>query len=391
MEDEQIYELAGEILSDITHDLNEGIYAELGGRLSIAWSTNEIYGAYASSLNQSDKPPEHCITVYYEFARQLWRDIEDMCRFLRTVPRGSWADAFYHTFADRATLPTCFNAEDQVRNMFAAALTWVYFHELGHLMQEHGIIRREFGPEGDGVEISTDVHDCEVSHRKPISGREALVSHVTELAADFEATNSYVEGLLRHIVDPRFVSKQQRPEVFLGTLYLMVCGLSLVFFRFNGREPILPVAAVEGTHPKPLTRLEILLPQIWENLDWDLFRTEEGHSADREQLVKTCTKAAFSAALYWSTSVTNDHNLDPRFLLKGVLSNLDILQYLQPIIEMWDEMLPRIEELRRYGPPRSLMRFTNEFRNRITKVIFGGSGPEAKATATAFSPPDAEM
>lgn len=389
MEDKQICEMAQDVLGDITHDLNEGIYAQLGGKLSISWSTEKIYGAYASSPGQSDKPPKHSITVYFEFVIQVWRDAEHLCEFLRRIPEGSGIDKLYDFWDDRTKLPICFNDEELVQNMFVAAITWVYFHELGHLMQEHGIIRDEFGPRGDGAKKTTEVHDCEVSQDKPIYGREALVSHVTELAADFEATNFYVIELIRHCLNPDFVDEQERPEVFSGLLYLMVCGLSLVFFRFNGNKPILPIATVEGSHPNPLTRLEFLIPQIFENLDLDIFRTAAGYALDREQLVLLCTKAAFSATLYWSVTHTENHEFDDRFMLRGIMSSPAILQYLQPIVVIWDEMLPRIRAVRRFGESHGLMYFTDTARSRIKGVITWGSGPEASATVTAPSPADA--
>ena len=389
MEDIQIYELAGNVLGGITRDLNEGIYAELGGDLSLFWGSEEIYGAYASSLGQSDKPPKHSITVYYEFARQVWRDAEHCCKFLRNIPEGSGVDKIYDFWSDRAKLPICSNDEQLVRNMFVAAITWVYFHELGHLIQEHGVIRYEFGPMRDEAKQTTDVHDCQALQDEPINGREALVSHVTELAADFEATSFYVMELIRHCINPDFVDDQARPEVFSDLLYLMVCGISLVFFRFNGNKPIFPIAAVEGSHPKPLTRLELLLHQIYDKLDQDIFRTGLGHALDRRQLVLLCTKAAFSATLYWSMTNTENHKFDVRFILKGIFSSPATLQYLQPIVGIWDEMLPRIKELYRFDLPHGLMNFTDTFRARISGVITWGNGPEANAPATALSPPDA--
>lgn len=357
--------------------------------MSIAWCEAEIYGAFASSPGQSDKPPKHTITVRYEFVRQVWRDAEHLCEFLRSIPEGHGYDKLYDFWGDRTKLPSCFNKKEHVRNMFVAAITWVYFHELGHLMQEHGIIRDEFGPRGDKAKKTTEVHDCEVTQGKLINGREALVSHVTELAADFEATNFYVIELIRHCLNPDFADDHERPEVFSGLLYLMVCGLSLVFFRFNGNKPILPIAAVEGSHPNPLTRLELLIPQIFEKLDLDIFRTAAGYALDRKQLVLLCTKAAFSATLYWSVTHTENHEFDTRFLLHGIMSRPATLQYLQPIVVIWDEMLPKIRAVRRFGSPRDLMYFTDTARSRIKSVITWGSGPEASATATAPSPLDA--
>lgn len=97
----------------------------------------------------------------------------------------------------------------------------------------------------------------------------------------------------------------------------MVCGLSLLFFRFNGNQPILPTAVIEGSHPNPLTRLEINVPQIFESLDMIGKVEVVNHGLDRKQLVFLCAKAALSATLYWSMTKTEKHEFDDRFLLKG--------------------------------------------------------------------------
>ena len=120
-----------------------------------------------------------------------------------------------------------------MKNIFVAAITWVFFHELGHLMQEHGVIRAEFGSTAEGPGLAADIQDFEASGDDVLIGREAVVSHATELAADFEAMNFYVAELIRHVSDPTFASVEARTEVLAGLVYVMLCGLSLVFFRFN--------------------------------------------------------------------------------------------------------------------------------------------------------------
>lgn len=385
MEDIEIYELASRVIGDITRELNEDTYAKLGGELTITWREEKKFGAFASTLSEADKPPKHRVTMHYELVRQVWRDAEDLCKFLRGIPKDSDVDKLYDFYGDRIKLPKCFHDEDLVKNMFVAAITWVYFHEIGHLMQEHGVIRAEFAEGcGDAVQ-TTDVHDFEASHEKRLVGREALVSHVTELAADFEAMHFYVFELLRHVVDPDFVDDQKRTEVLSGLIYLMVCGLSLLFFRFNGNQPILPTAVIEGSHPNPLVRLEINVPQIFESLD--MLRKVVDHGLNRKQLVLLCAKAALSATLYWSMTKTEKHEFDDRFLLKGLLTNPVVLQYLQPIVVCWDEMLPRVKEIRRFGSPLGLMTFTDSFRTRIAGVITWGNGPEGNIRAS--SPLDA--
>ena len=384
MKDIEIYELASRVLGDITRDLNEGIYAKLGGELTITWHEEKKFGAFASSLDEAGKPPKHRVTIYYELARKVWCDAEDLCKFLRSIPKDSGTDKLYDLFGDRVKLPKCFNDEEFVKNMFVAAITWVYFHEIGHLMQEHGVIRDEFGEGHGGIVRTTDVYDFEASHNKRLIGREALVSHVTELAADFEATNFYVFELLRHVTDPDLVDDDDRTEVLSGLIYLMVCGLSLLFFRFNGNQPILPTAVIEGSHPNPLTRLEINVPQIFESLD--IAGKVIDHGLDRKQLVFLCGKAVLSATLYWSMTKTEKHKFDDRFLLKGLLSSPVVLQYLQPIVTCWDEILPRVKEVRRFGSALGLMTFTDSFRIQIARVITCENGPEGN-TASSL-PPD---
>jgi hypothetical protein len=84
---------------------------------------------------------------------------------------------------------------------------------------------------------------------------------------------------------------------------------------------------------------------------------------------------------------TPERRFDDRFMLKGLLSNPVVLQYLQPIVACWDEMLPRVMEVRRFGFPRGLMTFADSFRERIADVITWGNGPEGNVTASAS--PDA--
>lgn len=383
MNDIEIYELASRVLGDITRDLNEGIYAKLGGELTISWHEEKIFGAFASTLDEIGKPPKHRVTMYYELARTVWRDAENICKFLRSIPKDSGTDKLYDLFEDRVKLPTCFNDEDIVRNIFVAAITWVYFHEIGHLIQEHGVIRKEFGMGADGTVQATDVCDFEASNTKRLVGREALVSHVTELAADFEATNFYVLELLRQVTSTDLVEDDELTEVISGLIYLMVCGLSLIFFRFNGSQPILPTAVIEGSHPTPLTRLEINVPQIFESLH--LAGKVIDHGLDRKQLVFLCGKAVLSATLYWTMTMTDKYKFDHRFLLKGLLNNSVILEYLQPIVVCWDEILPRVKEVRRFGSDLGLMTFTKSFRARIAGVVTWGDGPEGKTAASSPS------
>lgn len=271
--------------------------------------------------------------------------------------------------------------------MFVAAITWVYFHEIGHLLQEHGVIRTEFASVHSDAVASTDVHDLEASNHNLLVGREALISHVTELAADSEATSICVSELLRHVSHPDLVSENDRTEVLSGLIYLMVCSLALLFFRFNGKQPIHQTAIIEGSHPKPLTRLEFNVPKIFESLDMIGKLEVVSHGLDRKQLVLLCAKATLSTTLFWTMTKTDKPEIDDRFLPKGLLTNSDVLEYFQKIVGVWDEISPRVKEIRRFGYPLGFMTFTDSFRLRIANGMTWGKGPEGKSITS--SPPDA--
>lgn len=375
MQDQEIYDLAYDVLGTLSRELGEGIYREIGGDLSLKWSAERKFGASASASNDASGAPEHSVTIHYELVRQIWRDAEEFCSFMRTIPENSGVDNLYEFYGSREKLPACFSAEQQVKNLFVAAITWVYFHEIGHLMQEHGHIRAQFGL--GAVQVSSEIHDMEAQAEDvELTEEQSIVSHTTELAADFEATYFYLLELVRHITDTDFVEEERKGIVTNGLVYLMICGLSMVFLRFNGILPIAPTSKHQRSHPNPIVRLEINVSHIYELLDSAEFRNVTGHGLSRAELVALSGKAALSATLFWTMTKTEGRKVDSRFLIKGILSNLAVLQYLAPILKCWDEMLPEVKKVRRFGSEFGLMTFAPSFRERIVKGIPWGEGPE---------------
>ncbi|WP_426801572.1 hypothetical protein [Xanthomonas campestris] len=370
MLDSEIYELSADILSGITGDLNDVRYSELGGSLSLQWDSRKAFSAYALSRGSIDDPPNHCIVFHYEFVRQLWRDAENFCAFIKSIPSGSDVDLIYSSFNDKEKLPSCFSDEEHVRNLFVGALTWVYFHELGHLNQEHGYIRQANG--GASYQGYSEVHELNAAGRRSLTEREIIVSHVTELAADYEATNLYCYELVRHI--KAIAGEHEVDEVFRGLLYLMICGLSIVFYRFNGSAPPVLSPIPKDSHPDPLTRLELNIPHLFEMLDIPVFRQLGGYQLDRRELVSIASKATLSVSLFWSGTEGSGQAFDSDFLIKGVFSRIEIIKYLQPIIACWEELLPSIKKIRRHDIPLGLMTFTPDAKERISKEIVWGKG-----------------
>jgi hypothetical protein len=361
------------VLGGITDDLNSGIYAGLGGELAVRFSASRKDGAFASSRGAVSEPPQHSVTFEYWFVKQLWLDSEGFCLFLRAIPVGTDVDKLYDQFTDKSKLPEIFTSDEQTKNLFLAALTWIYFHEIGHLVQEHREVRRAaIHSKEDDIHI----HEFHASADEPLIGYASVVSHTTELAADFEATTLVLQELVRHILEEDFVPEAERADVFGGLFYLMVCAQALVFHRFNGRLVRTTSEVPHGSHPDPLTRLEINVPHMFEVLDQGSIRESVNHQLDRAQLVAVSAKACLSASLYWSITHTEERQFNEEFLVKGLLTKPETLRYLQPIVKCWDDISPKIQKNRRFGSPLGLLSFNKIFRERIEKVIPWGEGPE---------------
>lgn len=69
-----------------------------------------------------------------------------------------------------------------------------------------------------------------------------------------------------------------------------------------------------------------------------------------------------------------------RFLTQGLLSKAEVLRYLQPIVECWDELLPQVKAVWRFRSILSLLKFTDQFRERVKKVTPWGDRAEAQMT-----------
>jgi hypothetical protein len=240
--------------------------------------------------------------------------------------------------------------------MFIGALTWVFFHELGHLSQEHGYIRKKYGAQP----LDSRVVDCDSNGSDEMSVREATISHVTELAADVEATQWCSFELIRHFIPEGGADEHDLAE-FQANLFLMTAGISCALYRFNGRRSIEPTNIPIGSHPTPIRRLEVCLANIFEKLDLG-GAGKRIHRLDRKKLVYTCTGAAYSVGFYWLTQLYASDIRPTHFIPKGVLQDPFIGEYWAEIIKTWDEFEPDILKIRRFGSELGILSFAEGLR-----------------------------
>ena len=361
MKDIEIYELAQSVLVSITKDLNDGIYSEVGGKLQFFFSDTGLVSAWASSKSDTTAPPEHEIVFCYELVRRLYRDCEGYYEFASTAMTEEPFLSLLQHFKKQSRPIKDMNKKSAIHNMFMGSLTWVYYHELGHLMQEHGYIRKKYA----GLQEKSYIEDCESTGEHQLSGRDAVISHVTELAADVEATQWCMQELIRHFLPNVMDNDENDLKEFKNTLHLFICGLSCTLYRFYGERPLIIKEEVEGSHPYPIRRLDLCISNMYEKLDFNGYG-EVMHSMNRTQLVHLCLGAAESVGFYWLWKYSQKPVVPENFLAgAGIFFDPYKKSYWSSIIKVWDEIEPDIKEIRRFGNELGILTFTDYTRSDI--------------------------
>lgn len=330
MDDIGIYDLGSKIILTVRDDIQKIMYEPINGNLNVVWGHDPTVNAWARSLSGLDKPPQHEIGINFELLRVVYRDIEAYFEYGKKVKKGLHLDIMENFFPKALqsidVLPTDFDVTTSIKNAFIAAITWVFYHELAHLEQEHGYIRNQ------ACDGSVTINEAVEAERAILTGRQAAVSHATELAADFSATMSCLIDLYL----------QFQGKNFLPSMRLFVIGVSCLIYRFNGGCSYIPTPEPEGSHPVPIIRLEGILPQMWEHVDLE-FNT----NLSREELVYSLSISAVSVGLFWLGYSKSKNTIPDNFFLEGHLNRPNCRSYFKEIIHVWGHLTPRIFNHRR--------------------------------------------
>ncbi|MGV2880582.1 hypothetical protein [Pantoea vagans] len=349
MGERDIYDLAYTVLSGLTDDWNTVFYNELGGELKIQWIQTPVYEAYASSDYSPGGVPDHCISISYSLLWQLYNDIKYYFIYLESGFDDEFLKFLWGDKAQLSELLTLATKEQAIQNIYMAAITWVYFHELGHLDQEHGVIRYN-----KSSHFSSTLVECDVQNKETMTGEKSALWHVTEIAADFYATTTCVTEIMRHFTDLK--------DARIAANYL-VSAIAIVLHRFNGDNSFEEQSIPIGSHPKPFVRLELALPVIFERLSVP-------DSDERKQLINTGGRSAMSVSLYWLRVHTKFDGIPDHYFIEGMLTRPGVADYLKIIISKWDEIEPKVMSLNRFGKGWQILRFSTALRERLENNEF---------------------
>lgn len=359
MENMEIYKVAHDVLFSITTDLNKSIYNKINGKLSLSFSAEKRVSAWAHSNSNPDNTPDHEIVFCYELIKKLYQDCEAYYMFAKDTMLREPFTGLLKAFEPRPELPNYMKKNDIIHNMFLGALTWVFFHELGHLAQEHGYIRTKYT---NKKHKETIIEDCEANGEDILTGHESTIFHVTEFAADVESIQWCTTELIRHFLSIDNQSEDNLKE-FKSNVQLFVCGLSCALYRFNGKHHTQPTKHPEGTHPTPIRRLDTCLSNMYEKLDFNGMGIEI-HNLSRKTLVNICLGSAESVGFFWLWRYSHNNKLPENFFAgQGINFDPHKKTYWSKIIKAWDEIEPEIIKIRRFGNDMGLLYFTDNARS----------------------------
>lgn len=350
MKDSEIIDLACDVFSTITDDLNSGLYKKLNGKLSIRWGEKRCFYAYAATDSDVNTPPKHFIGLTYETAILLYRDIEDYHLYIDYGADNQKFDVIFQDFEYPKTLSTESGKKHCCKNMFTSGITWILFHELGHLLQEHGHIRSLYDCNKGNKIVDCAANDSEANSK--LSGKASAVSHVTEMAADYYAMVSCLRALLRHFEGDELKSETR----------CFSSVLALVLYRFHGVNSYIPTEVPEGSHPPPLIRLEQTTPLIFELYS-------KLTSIKRLELINITSWSSYTVGLFWLRKYGQmNPELPDDFFLAGSLQRPGMAWYHKIMIDTWDEIKPIIDSVKRIDDHVSELHFSDEYRKKLTSL-----------------------
>lgn len=344
----EISHMASRIL-ELPHSyLQDNVYGPLDGSISLSWLQTPPVEAYAAVRPGSKI--DHSICISYSMLSSMWRDsvsfaiyannffaIEDVDTAKKMMQTYIEYGREVHPEKGFQVLPDGMNASSCARTVFGLGLSWLHKHEASHLLQNHGSIRAKAkGASGEEFK-PLDVREFAANDpNQPSNEYESWVWHVTELAADYEATAGAIQTMriqkrVTHMKGLASDSRTTWPDI-----WLLFVGLTLLFFRFWDDNKKVFKSVATGSHPHPAVRYRMALRSVLGTMN------EPGASELLElnipfdKLVNIASDAFFSVTLFWVERYSVGNGFLQHFLGLATEESPAMLSYFGKIFDVWD-------------------------------------------------------
>lgn len=336
----EVFDFAAQIAQQIKDYLDEAWYNETEITLSINWSQKKELEAWASVAPTMDAPTRHSITLTYDLVEYIYGQAFDFATFARGRKGQAYPSGMH-------MIPEQFELLQSAEFMFSSGVSFVIFHELAHINQHHGAIRRRYS--------ATDSDACMVSEEQDerITGNLACAYHATEFAADFEALDWMADSLLRTVKGMDYVDHA----------YLQCAIVSCIMLMFNGVNPVRLDPDPVGTHPYPAPRMDQWVKAYAERVR--VLAKNLGIEPHNVDVSKRLFDASFWALMKWK--VRNDLPDEAQYtdFVKGAMAHPNYKSYMRSVINLWTAEYRDARASRRFGGPLGVLFFTNEHRAMV--------------------------
>ncbi len=207
--------------------------------------------------------------------------------------------------------------------MFEIVVAWVFFHELGHIVQRHYMLK-------NNSENSLETEIVEIDE-----GREDIDSDIAaqarEIMADIEGVNLTLQYMKR--------KGTLQPQ----SMYLLLCGVNCMYQRFyQGYKTNLDIT--KGSHPHPVIRNEFFNDYF---LQWMIVFLDNDKEQAAIPLIYLSVRSSLMSGLFWAHRIESfDGEGLPTYMdLSSENYQSQKKDYMQAISDELMEMLPILKDI----------------------------------------------
>lgn len=307
-----VEEMASKVTGDLVEWANENIFRPLGGCLNFKIET---FGEpNARAITYWKNPYSPTIEIRLSMFQEIYRDAFTFPLISRRIETetnsiAQFHDAFISSYDERYMFSTgvpeismesrggvlniyChamleafsknpnenINANDIVCRfvMFENVVAWIFFHELGHLVQRHHMLKND-------PENSLETEIVEIDENRENIGSD-IAAQAREIMADIEGANLTLQYMKR--------KDTLQPQ----SMYLLLCGVNCMYQRFyQGYKTNLDLTS--GNHPHPVIRNEFFNNYF---LQWMIVFLGNNKAQAAIPLTYLSVRSSLMSGIFWA-------------------------------------------------------------------------------------------